>query len=165
MLAPINSVKHYVGHPNFTVGVGASLTIEVADVVAAPVSTTREKVTVGSMIKAIWNEFWLISDGATNTTTQFVMTIEKSPSGLSNPTFADMLNLGAYGNKKNILYTTQGIVSNNVNGGPTIPIIRDWLKIPRGKQRMGQGDRLIVTFASVEQVLRICGMSIYKEYQ
>jgi len=165
MVAPINSVKHYVGNPNFAVALGTSTTLEIAETVAAPVDTNREKVSEGSLIKAVHFEYWLIGKGISNTNTQFVMTIEKSPSNASNPAFSDMLNLGGYANKKNILYTTQGIVGANVDGSPVIPVIRDWLKIPKGKQRMGQEDRILVTFATVEQQLQVCGMSIYKEYQ
>ncbi len=164
MLAPINSIKHYVGQPNFTVAVGGSTSLELADVVVAPVSPEREKVSEGSIIKAIYLEYWIITDGATNTTSQFVMTVEKSPSGVVDPAFADMLNLGGYANKKNILYTTQGLVTNNTAGANPMPIIREWLKIPKGKQRMGHKDRLLISFATVEQVLRICGFVTYKEY-
>ncbi len=164
MLAPINSIKHYVGQPKFDVALGTSTTLEIADVVAAPVSPDREKVSEGSIIKAIHFEYWLIGKGASNTNVQFVMTIEKSPSGVADPAFSDMLNLGGYKNKKNILYTTQGIVGANVDGSPVIPVIRDWLKVPKGKQRMGSSDRIIVTFASVEQILAVCGISTYKEY-
>ncbi len=164
MLAPINTVKHYVGQPKFNVALGTSTTLEIADVVAAPVSTTREKVSEGALIKSVHYEYWIVGNGATGVSTQFVMTIEKSPSGVADPTFADMLNLGGYDNKKNILYTTQGIVNSSQDGAPVIPIIRDWLLIPKGKQRMGQKDRIIVTFASVETSLNICGISTYKEY-
>ncbi len=165
MLAPINSVKHYVGQPNALIALGASLTLELVDVVAAPVSTQREKVSEGSLVKAMHFEYWLVGFGATGTSTQFVMTIEKAPSGVINPTFADMLNLGGYDNKKNILYTTQGLVGANTDGSPIIPVIRDWLKIPKGKQRMGVKDRMLITFATVDQPLRICGITTYKEYQ
>ncbi len=163
MLAPINTVKHYVGQPNFTVALGTSTTLEIADVVAAPVSTQREKVSEGSVIKTIHYEYWIIGFGGTGSVTQFVMTIEKAPSNVSDPAFSDMLNLGGYKNKKNILYTTQGITVANFDG-QAIPIIRDWLLIPKGKQRFGQGDRLLVTFASVDTSLKICGMATYKEY-
>ncbi len=164
MLAPINSVKHYVGQPRFNIALGTSTTLEIANVVAAPVNTNREDVSEGSMIKAVHLEYWLIADGGPGTVTNFVMTIEKSPSNALDPTFADMLNLGGYANKKNVLYTTQGIVSGDEVGQP-IPVIRDWLKIPKGKQRMGQEDRILVTFATVEALMQVCGMAIYKEYQ
>ncbi len=164
MLAPINTVKHYVGNPRFTVGLGTAITIEIVDVVAAPVSTNREKVAEGSLVKTVHYEYWILGGGATGTIAQFVMTIEKIPSGLANPTFADMLNLGGYQNKKNILYTTQGNIPSFINGNNAVPIIRDWLLIPKGKQRFGQEDRLVVTFATVEQDLDVCGISTYKEY-
>ncbi len=165
MVAPITSVKHYVGQPNFNVPLGTVTVLEVADVVAAPVDTNREKVSEGSMIKAVHFEYWLMAVGAADTTTQFVLTIEKSPSNALDPAFSDMLNLGGYANKKNILYTTQGVLASNENGGNSIPVIRDWLKIPKGKQRMGQEDRILVSIAAVDTALRICGMSTYKEYQ
>ncbi len=165
MLAPINTVKHYVGQPKFAVALGTSTSLELVDVVAAPVNTTREKVSEGSLIKSVHYEYWIIAAGSIDTVTQFVMTIEKSPSNLPDPTFADMLNLGGYKNKKNVLYTTQGIIPSNDNGSNAVPIIRDWLLIPKGKQRFGQGDRLLVSFATVETALDVCGISTYKEYQ
>ncbi len=163
MLAPINSVKHYVGQPKANIALGTSLTLEIANVVAAPVSTNREDVAEGSMIKAIHFEYWLLGNGTEGQTTQFVMTIEKSSSNALAPTFADMLNLGGYANKKNILYTTQGLIGESLSSN-AVPVIRDWLKIPRGKQRMGQEDRILITFATVDTPMNICGISTYKEY-
>ncbi len=165
MLAPINTVKHYVGQPRAILALGTALTLEIADVVAAPVNTNREKVSEGSLIKSVHYEYWIVGDGVGGETTQFVMTIEKSPSGTINPTFADMLNLGGYDNKKNILYTTQGIINTSQGGSNAVPIIRDWLLIPKGKQRFGIKDRLLITFASVETPLQLCGISTYKEWQ
>ncbi len=165
MQAPINTVKHYVGHPKFSVALGTKISLEITDVVPAPVNTTREKISEGSLIKSIHYEFWIVGGGLSDTFAQFVMTIEKISSGLADPSFADMLNLGGYKNKKNILYTTQGIIVAQADGAQAVPIIRDWLLIPKGKQRQGQGDRIVVTFATVEQALQVCGMTTYKEYQ
>ncbi len=162
MLAPINTVKHYVGQPKVVVALGTATTIEIADVVAAPVDTNREKVSEGSMIKSVHFEYW-ISGGSSSNPSQFVLTIEKSPSNAINPTFADMLNLGGYANKKNILYTTQGILLGA--NAQAVPVIRDWLLIPKGKQRMGQEDRILVTMAAVETGMSFCGISTYKEYK
>ncbi len=164
MLAPIVTVKHYVGQPKFNLALGLSTSLELAKTVAAPVNTNREDVSEGSLIKAIHFEYWLLGNASAGNVTQFVMTIEKSPSNTSGPTFADLLNLGGYHNKKNILYTTQGIVGNQTDG-PAIPVIRDWLKISKGKQRMGQEDRILISFATVENAMNICGISTYKEYQ
>ncbi len=165
MQPPINTVKHYVGNPRFVVALGTAISLEIANVVAAPVNTNREDISEGSVIKSVHFEFWIQGGGSTGLTTQFVMIIEKIPSGLGNPTFADMLNLGGYINKKNILYTTQGVIGPNIDGNGAVPIVRDWLLIPKGKQRMGQEDRIVVTFASVETALVVCGLNTYKEYQ
>ncbi len=78
-------------------------------------------------------------------------------------TLAQSQNLGAYPNKKNILYTTQGILADANDGGPTIPLIRGWIKIPKGKQRMGLDDRIVVNITAVG-ALRLCGISTFKEY-
>ncbi len=164
MVAPINTIKHYVGNPSFIVALGTKITNELADVVAAPVSTQREKIAEGSLIKSVHYEYWIMAAGSTGTTTQFVMTIEKSPSGTADPTFADMLNLGGYDNKKNILYTTQGVLSAKIDGTTAVPVIRDWLLIPKGKQRFGLKDRLLITFATVENPLVVCGITTYKEW-
>ncbi len=162
-LPPINSIKHYVGQPKASIVLGTSLTLEIVDVVPAPVSSQREKVNEGSVIKAVHFEYWVQLNGVSGNVGTFVMTIEKAPSGVIDPTFADMLNLGGYDNKKNILYTTEGLIGNKTDG-PAIPVIRDWLKIPKGKQRMGLKDRLLVTFATVDVAMNICGVAIYKEY-
>ncbi len=164
MLAPINTVKHYVGQPKVDLALGTAQSLEIAKVVAAPVDTNREDISEGSLVKSVHFEYWIGGNGAAGTTTQFVMTIEKSPSNAINPAFSDMLNLGGYANKKNVLYTTQGIVPATGDNG-TVPIIRDWILIPKGKQRMGQEDRILVTFATVETKLLFCGMSTYKEWQ
>ncbi len=163
MQPPINSIKHYVGQPKFTLALGTSSSLELVDVVPAPVNTDREKCGEGSVIKAVHLEYWIIAEAASGSSTQFVMTLEKSPSAVVDPAFSDMLNLGGYKNKKNILYTTQGIVVSDTVG-QAVPIVRDWFKIPKGKQRFGQGDRLLVSFASVDTALNICGISTYKEY-
>ncbi len=163
MQAPINAIKHYVGQPKASIALGTALTLLEANVVAAPVDTNREKLSEGSVIKAMYHEYWILGSGVSGTTSQFVMTIEKRPSNAPNPAFSDMLNLGGYGNKKNILYTTQGLIGSQ-SDGPAIPIIRMWTKIPKGKQRMGQEDAMIITFATVDTPINICGFSTYKEY-
>ncbi len=164
MLPPIVSVKHYVGQPKAGLSLGAAITLEIAKTVAAPVDTNREDVSEGSLVKAVYFEYWILGNAVSGNVTQFVMTIEKSPSNAINPAFSDMLNLGGYANKKNVLYTTQGLVGNKTDG-PAIPIIRNWIKIPKGKQRMGQEDRILITFATVDVAINFCGFATYKEYQ
>ncbi len=164
MAAPINSIKHFVPRAELSVTAGTTTNIEVIDAVIAPAAANVFDVHEGAVIKAVYVELWIISAGTVDQTTQFVLTIEKVPAGQTPAMNTNQLNLQAYLNKKNILYTTQGIVGTRIAGAPTLPIIRTFVLIPKGKQRFGLGDRFFVNISSVSTVLRVCGMNIYKEY-
>jgi len=164
MVAPINSVKHFVPRPAIEISAGARFNMDAVKAVVAPGSAIVQNVIEGAIVKAIHIELWMIHKGLTALTTQFILTVEKVPVNAILSTFSNMLNLQAYNNKKNILYTTQGVIGSSVDG-PTIPIIRNWILIPKGKQRMGLGDQIIITVATVTQDLEVCGMFIYKEYR
>ncbi len=123
--------------------------------------STTDKVEEGCVIKAIHLEYWLNGNGS-NQTTQFVLIAYKLPSGLTEPTVSDMLNLQAWPNKKNILFSSQGNLAEG--GNSSIPVLRDWIKIPKGKQRFGLEDKFQVAVATVDADLQECGMVTYKEY-
>ncbi len=161
MLAPINSVKHYVHHPEALIAVGGILNQNAVEAAQAPAVANPWTVKEGSIVKAIYIERWLIGDSA-GAVSQFNLTVEKKRSGEPDMTFAQSANLGAYPNKKNILYTTQGIVPSIV-GGPTVPVIRQYILIPKGKQRMGLNDEIMVNISAVA-ALRQCGIETFKEY-
>ncbi len=116
----------------------------------------------GAIIKAVHFEFWFLGADDVNTT-QFTMIIYKRPANSPAATSTEMLNLQAFENKKNILFSTQGVLAKT-SEGTSIPVIREWVKIPKGKQRFGLGDELSVTFHSVGEY-RICGLMTYKEYE
>ncbi len=164
MVAPINSIKHYVHRTNSGVGTGAIQTNIVADAVVAPATANAFSVHEGAIIKAVFIEFWVVNTGSTGNDTQFIMIIEKSPGGNAVMTAAEATNLGAYDNKKNILYVTQGNLTAEVDGGIAVPLFRNWIMIPKGKQRFGLGDRLFVHFEPVGQTCNVCGIFTYKEY-
>ncbi len=164
MVAPINSVKHYVPRPNVSLASGAGQGNVVVDAVVAPATAAASDVKEGAVVKAVHLEYWLWGGGTTGVDTQFVIVVEKTPSGGTAIGAAQMLNMGAYQNKKNILYQSQGVIGAGVDGSQAIPVIRDWLLIPKGKQRFGFGDRLVVSFTTVGSAIQICGQATYKEY-
>ncbi len=159
MKPPINSEKHLVQQSNTTAAMGGVFSIPVIEAVQSP--TLAKDVRVGAVIKAVYIEIWLNATDA-NSTTQQIFTIEKISSGASNPSFGDMTTLNAYANKKNILFTSQGNLGEN--GNQSVPIHRNWVAIPKGKQRFGQGDTLWVNIAAVDGDVDTCGLFIYKEY-
>ncbi len=165
MLAPIISIKHYVAFTNATVSSGSVANTDLVTAIpntAAPAAT--DEVTEGSIVKSVFIELWLNGLGASGATTQFTVILVKLPGGQNAPTVTDMLNLMAYDNKKNILFTSQGNLAG-VGDGQSIPVMREWYKIPKGKQRFGLGDTLRLAVLPTGLDLKRCGISTYKEYK
>jgi len=157
----INSEKHIVQRSLSTIdGQTASTFIVVEADNDLPAS---RHVRVGAIVKAVYFELWYL--GSASQPVVQTTTIEKLPSGLVDPTSVQMSDLNNYPNKKNIFYTTQGLVGD-ANTNPA-PLLRQWIPIPKGKQRMGLGDKIIITIQALAEAsndLEICGVFIYKEY-
>ncbi len=133
--------------------------ITLVNAVAVP-GTSAEEVRQGSVIKAIFIEMW---GGSVDTTVGSVtIIVEKLSGGQPNITFAQMAALDTYPNKKNILYTSQGLTPEF--GTNPVAWIRQWVKIPKGKQRFGLADRLKISLSANLQGFSHCGLAIYKEY-
>ncbi len=162
MKAPIVSDKHYIAYTNANLASGGIRLIELVNALARGAArATTQDVDEGSVIKAVYVEYWVNGRGASSTT-QFTAILFKNPGGSNDPTYADTLNLQAYDNKKNIFYTTQGVLAQS--GSQSVPIIRQWFKIPKGKQRFGRGDKLQLCLAATGQDITSCGICTYKEY-
>ncbi len=166
MLAPIVSVKHFVQQTNAALTNGTIRNqILAAAVTVGNAHANTFDVTEGSLIKAIHLDFWVLPAGASASTTQFNAILEKVPAGATPATAAQLLNLQAYPNKKNVLHTFQGNMGASVDGQPAVPYMQGWFKIPKGKQRMGLDDNIVLSMAPNGQTCNICGMTVYKEYQ
>ncbi len=163
MLAPINTNKHYVHTSKTSFAAGSKLAIGIIESVVAPAAAQAFQVRQGAVVKAVHLEYWVSVDASIGDIGQQIAVLEKVPAGAVSVTFAQLSNLGSYINKKNILWTFQGLV-NDSNGSSAIPIIRDWILIPKGKQRMGLGDELVFTIGSVITTGVLCGLSTYKEF-
>jgi len=157
----INTEKHYGQLTLSTVAFGAVSNGVLISAVAVSDKDSAEEVEEGSTVKTIFVERWITSDDAAQSTQ--VCIVEKVPAGQNAATASQMANLNDYPNKKNILYTTMGIV--NPVAGVTIPIIRQWVSIPQGKRRFGLGDRLFVNILAQADGVNICGFQIFKEWK
>ncbi len=160
MRAPIHSVKHYIQRSLLTVLAGQlqNFTIVKAREVGSLVNA--EDIQEGAVVKAVFVEMWLRTNDTSPGTV--LVTLTKVPGIGAVPTFSDMIALNDYDNKKNILYHTQGLT--NDQNADAIPFIRQWFKIPKGKQRFGRDDRLILSITAQALDQNICGFSTYKEY-
>ncbi len=154
----VHSQKHYVQQSRSQTATVALTTIDILDSTAT--GTAVDEVVEGSNVRAVFIELWLLdssNDGS------FIVTFEKLQNNLAPMGFATSNALGTYANKANILYCTQGLSPNNGVGNP-VPIIRQWFKIPKGKQRMALGDRLVLNITNNGlNNLEFCGFFTYKE--
>ncbi len=161
MKPPIHSSKHHVQFPITQVVTGTINNVVLAQGVESSTANLATEVSEGSLIKAIFIELWLQNEG---TLSEQITTLEKSPLFSAGCTFAQQAALFSYSNKKNILFTSQGLTPNDGVSGP-INILRQWIKIPKGKQRFGLGDQLNLNISNVSSNdLVRCGFALYKEY-
>ncbi len=157
----VHSRKHYVQFPITQITTGALGSVRLALSVEETAANLANEVAEGSTIKAIYVELWLQNQGNLG---ESIVTIDKSPQNAGGPSFAEQGNLNAYPNKKNVLFTHQGLTSNDAISGPVV-IIRQWIKVPKSKQRFGLGDSLNLNISNVSSSdLNRCGFAIYKEY-
>ncbi len=156
----VHSTKHYVQTSIATIAGGAVLNVILVDAVAVKDKDLVFEVEEGSTVKAIYLEYWLRAGSTTPSSGQAI--VSKQIADASNPTAAEMAALGDWDNKKNIFYTTMGLF--NDQDADAINIYKGWLKIPRGKQRMGLSDRLTLSVFAATIDLQICGFCTYKEY-
>ncbi len=154
----VQYVKHYVQHTLQQVATGTVITnVEVRAEPIASVANANH-VSEGSIVDAIFLEYWI---SGTFNIGSFVVMVEKSQAQLSVPAFTEMAALHNYENKKNILFVSQGLMAED-NANP-MPVLRQWIKIPRGKQRFGLEDELRVSLASLgAEDLQFCGFATYK---
>ncbi len=158
MRAPINSVKHIVQTTLTNVSMGSVQGVTYARVVAN--GTLAQDIDEGTIIKAVYVEIWALANGQQPGT--LTMCVMKLPLDTADPSFSDMQDLYTYANKKNIFHMTQGLYGD-ANSNP-IPFYRGWVKIPKGKQRFGAGDKLKLIISNITDEVQVCGVGIYKAY-
>ncbi len=163
MRPPIKSKKHIVQISQGTVAQAAveNTTLVLSQEATGTVPSVVEE---GATVKACYVEFWLSQDSA-SVVGSYTVALVKIPGGASDISSANMAALHDYKNKKNILFTAQGLLTPNDGG--QIPVLRGWYKIPKGKQRFGLGDLLTINIRNNNATaidINFCGLAVYKEY-
>ena len=155
-MRPVHTEKHYVatnGSANANVATHRSIASETA--------TGRSQVVVGSHVKNIFLEYWIASSDATVTAgDSFNFMVYKLVAGDAVPSSTELNDPASWTNRKNIFHYSRGLVSSVQM---PIPVIRSWIKIPRGKSRIGAGDQIMVSFSG-NKAYGYCGFATYKEY-
>ncbi len=158
MKAIIKAIKHYFHVPAAVITSGGITASVLVNTIAEGATRSNAfDVYEGSNVAAVYVEHWLSGVTLDKTATWCIL---KRPAGVAGPTFTEMANLGAYANKKNILNAGQGLAPTN---GNVLNIYKGWIMIPKGKQRFGLGDSLVLTIAAVGTNVTHCGLSTFKE--
>ncbi len=163
MRAPITSRKHIFQISQATVAQAAVVITEFANSIEGQRSQPQH-VAEGAIVKACYVEYWVSQDSA-SVVGSYTIILLKNPGNNADPTSANLAALHDYDNKKNILFTGQGLLTPNDGG--QVPVLRAWYKIPKGKQRMGLGDTLEIVIRNNNATaidINFCGVVIYKEY-
>ncbi len=159
----IKSKKHIFQISQATVG--QALVVDTILVQAVEsTSTTPQQVEEGAIVKNCYVEFWVSQDSA-SVVGSYTIILYKNPGGTNTALTGNLAALHDYSNKKNILFTAQGLLTPNDGG--QVPVLRGWYKIPKGKQRFGLDDRLSVSIRNNNATdidINFCGLAIYKEY-
>ncbi len=157
----VHSTKHYVQNSLATILGSAKLDLVIVEAVAVGSKNDPDEVEEGNSVKAVFLEEWIRS--SETSPGSFVAALYKVPGGGTGFSTANMAALHDAENKKNILWTSQGLV--NDQDADALGMMRGWYKVPKSKQRMGLGDRILLTiFAQGAIDLVICGFATYKEY-
>ncbi len=157
----VHSVKHYVQFPIDQITTGTRQNISLCTSVESTVANAANEVAEGTIVKAVYVELLLQNQGNLG---EFIVTLEKVINGSAGVLFVQMAALFTYPNKKNVLYVSQGLTSNDGVGNPQ-KVLGMWFKIPKSKQRFGLGDGLVLSISNTSASdLNRCGFATYKEY-
>ncbi len=163
MRAVIKSKKHIFQISQSTVAQTAAVITTIVEAKEGT-GTTPAVVEEGAIVKACYVEFWVSQDSA-SVVGSYTLVLYKNPGGNANANTTALAALHDYDNKKNILFTAQGLLTPTDGG--QVPVLRGWYKIPKGKQRFGLGDKLEVSIRNNNATsidINFCGLAIYKEY-
>ncbi len=163
MVAPIVSIKHYVNREKETITAGTSKDMQIIQGVAQTAVVNFADVVEGSLVKACYIELWLKSNATAGNEVKFQLVIEKVIGNQAPITFTQMNNLMTYPNKKNVFFVSQGVLGDLTTA--SLPIVRNWFKIPKGKQRFGLDDELFVSVSATNATADVCGIFVFKEYK
>ncbi len=157
MRPKVHTEKHIVQHSVTNVSFGSTTNLVIVDAQAEPTGITQ--VREGAIVSAVYIELWIAGTDAQPSSVS--VNLEKKLSADPPMSNAQAITLNNYPNKKNVFYITQGLVGDS-NSNP-IPFVRQWFKVPKGKQNFGLLDRLILNITGLTNDIDFCGVFIYKE--
>ncbi len=154
-LRPIVSNKEVVDSTLLGVAAGTTSTVAVANQINDYVGTVGT-VPLGSKVSSL---FLFVQVLPTAGTANVDMLVIKSPNAIAPPT------PGAVGGniaRKYVLHEEKGIPGNSADGAYPMTF-KGVVRIPKGRQRMGEGDSIRVLVRGAD-IYNACVKAIYKVY-
>lgn len=155
---PINSVKNIVDSTTLGVAAAVVTNVNVADAVNDYTGVVSD-VPIGAKVAGVYL-FLQVQQQAVNSNVDWY--IWKGPN-LLTPTMPVPGATGGDPSRKYILHEEKGIPGPMNNGSPPLTF-RGFIKVPRGRQRFAEGDRMQVKIRGAA-VYDTCLKCIYKFYQ
>ncbi len=156
-LRPINSVKNIVDGTFLGVTGATNTEVQVAATVNDYTGANVKDVPIGAKVSSLYFFIQVISATGTANADFYIM---KRPTGVGTP------NPGATGgdnSRKFILHEEKGIPGNAADGAYPLTF-KGVIRIPKGRQRMAEGDQILVMLRSAD-TYNACVKCIYKFYQ
>ncbi len=152
---PINSVKNILDATALTVSAGVITTVDLMTVVNDYAGGAIE-VPVGAVVRGVYLFFQIQPQTLKVAIEAYVA---KVPPGLTLPVPGAT---GGDSGRRFILHEEKGIPGPSNNGSPP-STFRGYVKLPRGRQRVGESDRLVLRVSSAG-AYDMCAKAIYKWY-
>lgn len=156
-LRPINSVKNIVDGTFLGVAGATNTEVTLAKTVNDYTGAVVSDVPIGAKVSSVYLFVQILPATGTANVDFYVM---KRPTGVGTP------NPGATGGdnaRKWILHEEKGIPGNAADGAYPLTF-KGVIRIPKGRQRFGEGDQLLL-FARGADNYNMCVKCIYKFYQ
>jgi len=152
----IHSRKEIIDGTFLAVAAATTTVAAIATVVNDYVGTVGT-VPVGAVIKSVYLFFQILpTTGTANVDWYFL----KKPAGVTDPTPGAV---GGTTQRKYVLHEEKGIPGNAADGAYPLTF-KGVISIPRGRQRMAEGDVIRVVFRGAD-ITNSCMKAIYKVYE
>ncbi len=155
-LRPINSVKNIVDGTFLGVAAATDQDVTLASTVNNYTGLVNE-VPIGAKVSSIYLFVQILPTLGTANVDWYVM---RKPGGVTTPTPGAT---GGSTGRKYILHEEKGIPGNAGDGAYPLTF-KGVIKIPRGRQRMGEGDSIFLRARGAD-IYNLCVKCIYKFYQ
>lgn len=155
-LRPVNSVKNIVDSTNLGVTGATNTVVDIAVAVNAYTGAVTD-VPIGAKVNGIYLFFQIACDSTNANVDAYVA---KYPSGTTPPA------PGATGGnvfRRFVLHEEKGLPGAYANGNNPLTF-RGVIKIPKGRNRFAEGDKVSVVLRGAQQY-SFCLKAIYKFYQ